>query len=61
MSEQSLKIAQALEKLVEKAISDFDFGMDVLRLPNSVREPMWDAIVRRAAAKALQCGGKFRP
>lgn len=58
---ESLKIAQALEKLVEKTLADFDFGMDVLRLPNSVREPMWDAIGRRAAMKALECSRRVRP
>lgn len=58
---QSLKTAQALEQLVEKAITDFEFGLNVLRIPDSVREPMWDAIARRASMKALKCSGKLSP
>lgn len=57
MSEQSLKIAMALEKLVDKAIADFEFGLDVLHfpVPNSVRAQMWRSIVRRSIAKVMEC------
>ena len=55
-ADKRMEIAHALEALVTKAIQDFDFGMDVLKLPDHVREPMWNAICRRAAQKAVECG-----
>jgi len=52
---QGAKIALALEELVTKTVRDFNFGMDVLRLPPSVRQPMWDALARRSATKSTEC------
>lgn len=58
MTEQSLQIAQALERLVAKAISDFEFAMDVLKIEPSVRAPMWEAMARRAMEKVVECEGR---
>lgn len=55
MTEQALKIATALETLVAKSIADFELGLNVLRVPASVRAPMWDTIARRAMAKVIEC------
>lgn len=51
---EKLVIAKALEQLVSKAIADFQFGMNVLRIPPSVQQPMWDALGRRAIRKAAE-------
>jgi hypothetical protein len=61
MSEQSLKIATTLEKLVDDAMRDLQLKLDLLNVPPSVREPIWDALARRAHMKSLQCSGKVRP
>lgn len=55
MSEQALKIAMTLETLVAKTIADFELGLNVFRVPASVRAPMWEAIARRAMAKVIKC------
>jgi len=55
---QYLAIAQQLESLVAKAMLDFNFGLEVLKIPMSVRVPLWQALSRRAAAKAIECEKK---
>lgn len=57
---QQLAIAKALEELVAKAIRDFEFGLNVLKLPPSVKQPLWDALGRRAIGKAAECDGAPR-
>lgn len=52
---EKVLIANALEELVSKGIRDFEFGMNVLKLPASVRAPMWQAMSRRAMAKVMEC------
>lgn len=52
---ESLKIATALEKLVGRAVDDFERALNVLDVPASVRAPMWEAVARRAMAKVLEC------
>ena len=51
----NLKTAQGLESLVVKAMRDFEFAMNVINLPPSVRQPMWLALGRRSIAKAEEC------
>lgn len=53
--DRSRKVAEALEELVAKQERDFQFAMDVLKLPASVRVPMWQALCRRAMAKIIEC------
>lgn len=51
----SRKTAEALEKLVAKAIDNLQAELDVLGLPPALREPMWTAVAWRAVAKAVEC------
>lgn len=53
--EQHLKIATALEKLVTDAVDKFEFGLNVLKIPNSLRAPLWDALGRRSISRAAEC------
>ena len=54
-SREQIRIAMALEKLAAKAIADVAFGMNVLKLPPSVRAPIWEAVARRAIVKVIEC------
>ena len=58
MADKQIKIAMALEDLVCHGIEEVQYRMDIMNLTPSIRAPMWDAIARRAMAKAVECEGK---
>lgn len=54
-SPEQLKIARALEDLIARAVDNVEYGMNVLKLPASLRAPMWEALTRRAMVKCMEC------
>lgn len=55
---QSRKIAAALEKVVDDGIVHIEVSMTVLKLPPSLRGPMWQSVIKIAMAKVIECEGK---